>query len=226
MQMINILIAEDDTSHCLLYSIVLEKAGYHTFCANDGQEAWDTLDREHIDLVITDIMMPVMDGYEFVRLLRRTNPVIPILMITAKNDFPSKSLGFSVGTDDYMTKPVDLDEMVLRVRALLRRSHIFAERSIHIGNTTLSYDSLTVETAGETITLPQKEFFLLYKFLSYPDKIFTRLQLMDEIWGRDSNSDAQTIDVHVNRLRRRFPDNPDFEIITVRGLGYKGVVKR
>ena len=167
-----------------------------------------------------------MDGYEFVRLLRRTNPVIPILMITAKNDFPSKSLGFSVGTDDYMTKPVDLDEMVLRVRALLRRSHIFAERSLHIGNTTLSYDSLTVETAGETITLPQKEFFLLYKFLSYPDKIFTRLQLMDEIWGRDSNSDAQTIDVHVNRLRRRFPDNPDFEIITVRGLGYKGVVKR
>ena len=178
-----------------------------------------------MNLMIIDVMMPGLDGIRTTLKVRETSS-IPIIILSAKSEDTDKILGLNIDADDYMTKPVDLDEMVLRVRALLRRSHIFAERSIHIGNTTLSYDSLTVETAGETITLPQKEFFLLYKFLSYPDKIFTRLQLMDEIWGRDSNSDAQTIDVHVNRLRRRFPDNPDFEIITVRGLGYKGVVKR
>lgn len=176
-------------------------------------------------MIITDIMMPVMDGYEFVELLRRENPALPVLMITAKDDFSSKSRGFSLGTDDYMTKPIDINEMVLRVKALLRRANISSEKKLVLHNSTLDYDTLTVTSQGMEVMLPQKEFYLLFKLASYPNKIFTRLQLMDEIWGRDSTSDVQTIDVHINRLRRRFADNSDFDIVTVRGLGYKVVLK-
>jgi len=224
MVMIKILIIEDDTSLSQLYSIILKNAGFETWQAANGEEAWDILDRVSIDLVITDIMMPVMDGYEFVKLLRKENPVIPVLMITAKDDMPSKSKGFLLGTDDYMTKPIELDEMVLRVRALLRRANIYNEKKLVLNHTCLDYDALTVTCDGDEEMLPQKEFLLLFKLLSYPNKIFTRTQLMDDIWGPESDSDLQTIDVHINRLRRRFQENTDFEIVTVRGLGYKAVI--
>jgi len=224
MVMIKILIIEDDTSLSQLYSIILKNAGFETWQAANGEEAWDILDRISIDLVITDIMMPVMDGYEFVKLLRKENPVIPVLMITAKDDMPSKSKGFLLGTDDYMTKPIELDEMVLRVRALLRRANIYNEKKLVLNHTCLDYDALTVTCDEDEEMLPQKEFLLLFKLLSYPNKIFTRTQLMDDIWGPESDSDLQTIDVHINRLRRRFQENTDFEIVTVRGLGYKAVI--
>lgn len=225
MLMLKILIVEDDLSLSELYTIALRKAGYETYQAGNGEEAWDILEKQHIDLIITDIMMPVMDGYEFLRTLRETDPAIPVLMITAKDDFSSKSLSFTLGTDDYMTKPININEMVLRVKALLRRANITSDRQQTIGTTCFDYDALTVTRETDSFMLPQKEFLLLYKLISYPGKIFTRLQLMDEIWGRESHSDAQTIDVHINRLRRRFEDNPDFEIITVRGLGYKVTVR-
>lgn len=225
MLMLKILIVEDDPSILQLYSIVLKREGYDTLEARNGLEAWNIMEKEHIDLVITDIMMPELDGYEFVRLLRQTDAMLPILMITAKEDFLSKNKGFSLGTDDYMVKPIDVKEMVLRVKALLRRSSVMSQRKIEVRDTILDYDALTVTYKQETEMLPQKEFYLLYKLLSYPNKIFTRLQLMDEIWGKNSASDVQTIDVHINRLRRRFQDNPDFEIVTIRGLGYKVVLK-
>lgn len=224
MLMLKILVIEDDEALLSLYLVVLKKDGYQVFSARNGEEAWDIMEKEKIDLVITDVLMPVMDGYEFVRLLREQNPAIPVLMITAKDDFASKSLGFSLGTDDYMTKPVDVREMLLRVKALLRRANIATERQLTVGSTLLDCDAMTVSFAGDSVMLPRKEFLLLYKLLAYPGKIFTRLQLMDEIWGLDSQSDAQTVDVHINRLRKRFPANPDFEILTVRGLGYKAVI--
>jgi len=225
MFILKILIIEDDPSILQLYSIILRKAGYETLQAQNGLDAWDIIEKEHIDLIITDVMMPEMNGYEFVRLLRETNPVIPVLIITAKDDFVSKNIGFSLGADDYMVKPVDSDEMVLRVKALLRRSNIMSPRKIEVYDTVLDYDALTVTSNQQTSMLPQKEFYLLYKLMSYPNKIFTRIQLMDEIWGRSSSSEAQTIDVHINRLRKRFQENQDFEIVTVRGLGYKVVIK-
>ena len=168
-------------------------------------------------------MMPVMDGYEFVRSLRDSGFTTPVLMITAKDAFDDMRLGFLSGSDDYMVKPVNVNEMVLRVGALLRRAQMINERRQTIGNTVLECDSLTVLTAGETVVLPQKEFMLLYKMVSYPGRIFTRQQLMDEIWGYDSDSDTHTVDVHIGRLRERFRNNPDFKIVTMRGVGYKAV---
>ncbi len=225
MLMLKILIVEDDEKLSQLYKIVLTKAGYETVLAANGQEAWDIFDTEHIDMVITDVMMPVLNGYDFVKILRQENPLIPVLMITAKDDYPSKSKGFTLGIDDYMTKPIDVNEMVLRVKALLRRANINQDRKLVVGGTSLDYDSLTVSSGENSFMLPHKEFLLLYKLISYPNKIFTRIQLMNEIWGPDTASDAQTVDVHINRLRRHFEDNKDFEIITVRGLGYKAVIR-
>lgn len=225
MLMLKLLIVEDDPELSNLYRIVLNKAGFNTICAGNGQLAWKILGTEHVDLIITDLMMPEMDGYEFIQTIRQTNPQIPILIISAKNDFSSKNKGFLLGTDDYMTKPIDVNEMVLRVKALLRRADILSMRRLQVGDTVLDYEAMTVSQGDESCMLPQKEFLLLYKLLSYPRKIFTRIQLMDEIWGRDSNSTLQTVDVHINRLRRHFEDNPNFEIVTVRGLGYKAVVK-
>lgn len=224
MLLLKILVVEDDQALQKLYQTVLQKEGYSVLTAGNGREAWEVLDQNHVDLVITDIMMPEMDGYEFVRTLREQNPSIPVLMITAKDDFASKSMGFTLGTDDYMTKPVDVGEMLLRVRALLRRANITAEKKLTVGSTVLDIDALTVTRDGHTEELPPKEFFLLYKLLSYPSKILTRIQLMEEIWGMESSSEPQTIDVHINRLRRRFEKNPDFDIVTVRGLGYKAVI--
>lgn len=224
MSLLKILVVEDDGSLLNLYRIVLEKQGYEVLLAHHGEEAWAVMDREHVDLIITDILMPVMDGYQFVRSVREIYPEMPILMITAKDDFASKSIGFTLGTDDYMTKPVNTDEMVLRIRALLRRSNIIATKKLTVHDTLLDYDAMTVSHRENSVMLTPKEFQLLYKLLSYPNKIFTRKQLMDEIWGVESQSDMQTIDVHINRLRRHFKQNPDFEIITVRGLGYKAVI--
>ena len=219
--MISILLVEDDEKLSKLFYTVLSKQGFNVHIASNGVEGFDILENNHIDLIISDIMMPQMNGYDFTENVRKINEEIPILMITAKDDFNSKQKSFLIGIDDYMVKPIDVNEMILRVHALLRRSKIAHDNKQVIGDTVLEYDSLSVTRDNETIVLAQKEFYLLYKLLSYPNKVFTRNQLMDEIWGVDSPSDLQTIDVHINRLRRRFENNPDFKIITVRGLGYK-----
>lgn len=223
--MFNILVVEDDKHTSRLMQVVLEDAGYHPILASDGLKALDILDSQQVDLIIMDIMMPNMDGYELTDELRKADYDIPILMVTAKLQPEDKKKGFLVGTDDYMTKPVDEEEMLLRIKALLRRSKIVNEHKLTVGNTVLEYDSLTVAYGGDIQTLPQKEFYLLYKLLSYPNKIFTRIQLMDEIWGMDSESTDSTVNVHINRLRKKFEANPDFNIETVRGLGYKAVRK-
>lgn len=221
--MLKILIAEDDRELRQLFSHVLAKNGYTVKGVSNGQEALDTLDKDYYDLIISDIMMPVMDGYELVRQLRESGSTIPVLMITAKGEFDDMRQGFLSGTDDYMVKPVNINEMVLRVGALLRRAQMINDRRLSIGSTTMECDSLMVETSDETFVLPQKEFMVLYKMASNPGKIFTRQQLMDEIWGYENESDTHTVDVHISRLRERFRDNPDFKIVTMRGVGYKVV---
>ena len=224
--MFNIMIAEDDANQRKLMTTVLEQYGYNVIQATDGLDALDQLDKKHVDLIILDVMMPRMDGFEFTEALRQSGCNLPILMVTAKQSPVDKRKGFIIGTDDYMTKPVDEEEMVLRVGALLRRSRIVNEKKLTVGSTTLYYDSLLVVSGGESFENPQKEFLLLFKLLSYPGKIFTRRQLMDEIWDMGSESDERTVDVHVSRLRDRYRSSPDFEIVTVRGLGYKAVYKR
>ena len=221
--MLKILIAEDDVELRQLFQHVLLKNGYHVKGVSNGQEALNALDNDYFDLIISDIMMPVMDGYEMVQSLRDAGYTTPVLMITAKDAFDDMRLGFLSGTDDYMVKPVNINEMVLRVGALLRRAQMINERRQVIGSTILECDSLTVTTGNSSMVLPQKEFMLLYKMASFPGKIFTRQQLMDEIWGYDSGSDTHTVDVHVGRLRDRFRDNTDFKIVTMRGVGYKVV---
>lgn len=221
--MFNILVVEDNAKLRQLMSTVLAKNGYNPIMAEDGWQALELLDKQYIDLIISDIMMPNVDGYELTQRLREAGINTPVLMVTAKESFKDKQRGFLVGTDDYMVKPIDVDEMVLRVGALLRRAQIVNERKVRIGGVMLDYDSITVVKDEESFVLPQKEFYLLFKLLSYPGKIFTRQQLMDEIWGMDSETDARTVDVHINRLRERFKDCPEFEIVTVRGLGYKAV---
>ncbi|MBQ8622359.1 MAG: response regulator transcription factor [Oscillospiraceae bacterium] len=221
--MMKILIAEDDRELRQLFSHVLIKNGYAVKGVGNGQEALDALDRDYYDMIISDIMMPVMDGYELVRQLREAGNTTPVLMITAKSEFDDMRQGFQSGTDDYMVKPVNVNEMVLRVGALLRRAQMINERRQVIGNTVLECDSLTVTTDTESFVLPQKEFMLLYKMAAYPGRIFTRQQLMDEIWGYDNVSDTHTVDVHIGRLRERFRDSEDFKIVTIRGVGYKVV---
>lgn len=221
--MFNFLIVEDDVNTSRYMQAVLKMNGYQTHLANNGEEALKVMETQHIDLIITDVMMPQLDGYQFVDTLRQANSEIPILMVTAKLEPADKRHGFLVGTDDYMTKPVDEEEMLLRIKALLRRSKIVSERKIIIGDVTIDYDSLTVKRGEDVQELPPKEFYLLYKLLSYPQKIFTRFQLMDEIWGMDSEAIDTTVNVHINRLRKRFEAFREFEIVTVRGLGYKAV---
>ncbi len=221
--MLNILIAEDDRELRQLFQHVLIKNGYTVTGVADGKEALAAMEMEHYDLLISDIMMPRMDGYELVRSLRDAGDNTPVMMITAKDAFDDMRLGFLSGTDDYMIKPINVNEMVLRVGALLRRARMISERRQNIGNTVLDYDSLTVIADGVRMTLPQKEFMLLYKMVSFPGKIFTRQQLMDEIWGYESDSDTHTVDVHIGRLRDRFRGNEDFKIVTMRGVGYKVV---
>ena len=223
--MIHILVVDDDKSTRLFLSALLQKNGYTVSTACNGEDALNVMDREHIDLVVLDIMMPKMDGYEFTSILREAQNNLPILMVSAKQLPADKHKGFLVGTDDYITKPIDDEEMLFRIKALLRRAQIATERKITIGDIVLDYDSLTVTRGGEVQELPQKEFLLLYKLLSYPGKIFTRIQLMDEIWGADSDTGWETVTVHVGRLRKRFEGYEEFSIESVRGLGYKAVKK-
>lgn len=223
--MFHILVVDDDKHTRMLLKAILENANYTVTTANDGLEALDALEKQHIDLVVLDIMMPNMDGYEFTKTIRQTDNALPILMVTAKQLPQDEKRGFLVGTDDYITKPIDEEKLLLRIKALLRRAQIVNEQKIIIGDVTLDYNSLTVSRKDEVIELPQKEFMLLYKLLSYPGKIFTRIQLMDEIWGSDSQTGWETVTVHINRLRKRFESWNEFEIIAVRGLGYKAVKK-
>lgn len=223
--MFHILVVDDDLNTRRLFQAVLENANYTVSTAVNGEEALAVLDREHVDLVVLDIMMPKLDGYAFTRILREGDSTLPILMISAKQQPSDRKMGFLVGTDDYMTKPVDEEEMLLRIHALLRRARIVNERRIVLGPVVLDYNSHCVSRGDEIMELPQKEFLLLYKLLSYPGKIFTRIQLMDEIWGADNESGWETVTVHIGRLRKRFAQWPEFEIESVRGLGYKAVKK-
>ena len=223
--MFHILVVDDDKNTRRLFRAVLEEDGYTVSTAENGEEALFVMDREHIDLVVLDVMMPKMDGYEFTLTLREGNVNLPVLMVSAKQLPEDKRKGFLVGTDDYMTKPIDEEEMLLRIKALLRRAQIATERKIVMGDVVLDYDSFSVTRKGETQVLPQKEFLLLYKLLSYPGKIFTRIQLMDEIWGADSETGWETVTVHIGRLRKRFDGWDEFEIQSIRGLGYKAVKK-
>ena len=223
--MFHILVVDDDKNTRLLMRAVLEAEYYTVHTASNGEEALEVMESEHIDLVVLDIMMPKMDGYEFTKALRSAQNELPILMVSAKQLAVDRKQGFLAGSDDFMTKPVDEEEMLLRIKALLRRAKIASERKIVIGDVVLNYDSLTVIKNGEEQVLPQKEFLLLYKLLSYPGKIFTRIQLMDEIWGTDSDSGWETVTVHVGRLRKRFEGWPEFEIESVRSLGYRVVKK-
>lgn len=221
--MFRILIAEDDSELRQLFSYVLTKHGYNVTGVDNGAEALRSLDLSYFDLIISDIMMPVIDGYELVSSIRSSGLTTPVLMITAKDAFDDMRLGFLSGTDDYMVKPINVNEMVLRVGALLRRAQMINERRLSIGSTTMECDSLSVICGERSMVLPQKEFMLLYKMASFPGRIFTRQQLMDDIWGYDSETDSHTVDVHIARLRERFRDNTDFKIVTMRGVGYKVV---
>ena len=222
--MFRLLVVEDDESTVKLMKALLTREGYGVICAQDGLDAFNALEKYQVDLIILDIMMPNMDGYEFVEALRSCRDNTPILMVTAKQLPEERCKGFLVGTDDYMVKPINNDEMLLRIKALLRRSRIANEHKLILGRVILDYDALSVSRNAISQTLPQKEFYLLYKLLSYPDKIFTRLQLMDEIWGMETKSVDTTVNVHIARLRKRFEDWPEFEIVAIRGIGYKAVI--
>ena len=221
----NILIADDDRHIRRLLAAVLKAEKYTVFEAEDGNAALKIMDKEHIDLAIVDVMMPHMDGYALTQALRKSDENLPILMASAKHLPKDKHRGFLVGCDDYITKPIDEEEMLLRIKALLRRAKIASERKLTVCDTVLDYDSLTVYRPGEEQVLPQKEFQLLFLLLSYPGKIFTRIQLMDEIWGADSETGWETVTVHIGRLRKRFEGWDAFTIESVRGLGYRAVKK-
>lgn len=223
--MMNIMVVEDDNSTRHLVELLLKNKGYNPILARNGVEALDLIEKHTIDLYIVDVMMPKMDGYEFTSILRETGVTTPIMMLTAKSSLIDKTKGFNLGVDDYITKPFESEELILRISAILRRSNISAQHKIVINDVVLDYDGLTVTRGSEVTLLPKKEFYLLYKLLSYPNIIFTRYQLMDEIWGMDSETDEHTLNVHINRLRNRFKDYDAFEIQTIRGLGYKAVKK-
>ena len=222
--MFSILVVEDDETLNKMICAKLKQEHFDVHTSFDGEEALQVMDQVHIDMLICDIMMPNMDGYELTDAIRQAKYTMPILMITAKDQYADMEKGFLLGTDDYMIKPFNMKEMVLRVHALLKRSQIMSEHRMTVGNTVLDYDALTVTMQGEVFDLPPKEFYLLYKLLSSPNHIFTRLELMDEIWGMDSDADDRTVDSHIKKLRRKFETNIDFELITVRGLGYKAKV--
>lgn len=224
--MFTILVVEDDKNAAKLMNIVLTNAGYKVMLAANGKEALETLDNDYIDLILLDIMMPEINGYELTQTIRSNGINLPILMVTAKQLPEDKYKGFIVGADDYLTKPVDEIELLYRIKALLRRANIANEQRLKIGEVVLDYNALTVSRGEESQTLPKKEFFLLFKLLSNPDKIFTRLQLMDEIWGMNSTSIDTTVNVHINRLRKKFGDYPEFKIIAIKGIGYKAVINQ
>ena len=224
--MFKILVVEDNKNLRKLMGTYLKKNNYDVLEASDGEEALDVLDKKHIDLIISDVMMPNMDGYELAKELRQANYMLPILIVTAKDTIDDKREGFLSGVDDYMVKPIDMDEMILRVGVLLRRANIINQRKLKIKDVVLSYDEYTLTKGDEIYQVPQKEFQLLYKLLSYPNKIFTRQELIDEIWGLESNSEQRTFYVHIKRLREKFDHFEEFDIVTIRGIGYKAIIKK
>ncbi len=224
--MYNIMVVEDDKELRDLFCAVLTDSGYTSFPARDGYDAFNVIENNSIDLVVSDIMMPEMDGYEFIEALRKNEYTMPVLIITAKDATADKKRAFQLGTDDYMIKPIDVNEMVWRVEALLRRGQIFSLHRAKLGETVFDADNYTVKSNETELLLPHKEFQLVYKLVTYPGRIFTRRQLMDDVWGMDSDTDEHTLEVHISRLRERFKNNSDFEIVTVRGLGYKVVKKQ
>ncbi|SDA14168.1 DNA-binding response regulator, OmpR family, contains REC and winged-helix (wHTH) domain [Ruminococcus sp. YE71] len=224
--MFQVLVVEDDNNLRKLMCAALKQNGYNPLPAADGFEALDEMEKYSVDLVISDIMMPKMNGYELTRQLRNAGFDMPVLMVTAKESFEDKQNGFMVGADDYMVKPINIDEMILRVGALLRRAKLASDKVLSVGTFKLNYDSLTVTNGSEPPeTIPNKEFMLLFKLLSTPNQIFTRRQLLDELWGLESDVDERTVDVHIKRIRERYTPNDNFDIVTVRGLGYKAVKK-
>ncbi|KAF0197179.1 MAG: Response regulator with CheY-like receiver domain and winged-helix DNA-binding domain [Bacillota bacterium] len=219
--MARILLVDDNVKIRKLMEIYLKRDAFEVLQAEDGTEALSVLKKHNINLIVADIMMPEMDGYELTEQLRDAGFTMPILMVTAKETYADKKKGFEMGADDYMTKPVDMDEMLLRIKALLRRAKISSENRLVLGGVELDYEALEIRTPKQVYLLPKKEFYLLFKLLSHPKKIFTRQELMDDIWGFDSEVDERTVDVHIKRLRDKFSDLEEFEIVTVRGLGYK-----
>ena len=223
--MATILLVEDDTSMRLLTTAKL-KHRYAIISVQDGVEALDVLERQPVDLIIADVMMPRMDGYTLVKTLRERGDQIPVHLLTAKQSFEDKREGFSSGVDDYMTKPVNYEELIWRLDALLRRAHIASEHRIVVGRTVLDSGTYTVTREGAAMELPKKEFELLYKLLSYPGQIFTRNQLLDGVWGYDSESGEDTVKTHISRLRNKLRDIPEFRIVTIKGLGYKAEITK
>ena len=224
--MFQVLVVEDDRELRDLFCTVLEENGYHAIAANDGLQAFDLLESHYIDLIISDVMMPKLNGFEMTQAIRNAGYTMPILIISAKGQAADKQKGFQSGIDDYIVKPIDVNEMIWRVEALLRRSQIISQRKVRIGSSELNSDTYTLRCGEQEVVLPQKEFLLLFKLLSAPDRIFTRTQIMDEIWGVDQERDSHTLDVHISRLREKCKDNPDFDIVTMRGLGYKAVARK
>ena len=222
--MLNILVVEDDKHLSKLMEAVLTQANFKPILTSSCEDALDMLDKVTVDLIVLDVMLPGMDGFEFTKLLRDHRMDLPVLMVTALGEMSDMTTGFTQGADDYMTKPINEDEFILRIKALLRRAKISTDHLVEVGQTTLNYDEFSVTWADEKFTLPKKEFLLLFKLISYPNKIFTRRQLLDDIWSLESDTDERSVDVHVNRIRDRIKTNPDFELVTVRGLGYKVVI--
>lgn len=222
--MFKVLVVEDDLDLNRLFCKTLIRSNYQAVSAANADQALDLLDKEYIDLIITDVMMPGLNGFSFIQQLRQAKFNLPILVITAKGDILDKQSGFMAGADDYMVKPIDINEMVFRVNALLRRAKSVSEHVLTFGNTVLEYNTWTLNDENGAQILPQKEFQLLYKLLSYPGQIFTRQQLLDDIWGIEQE-DSHTLDVHISRLREKLRNNPDIEIQTIRGLGYRAVKK-
>lgn len=223
--MFNILVVEDDKNLRKLVTTCLKRENYQTFEATNGLDALDIMDTNYIDLIVTDVMMPEMDGYELTKELRTSKYNVPILLITAKSTLEDKKEGFLAGADDYMVKPIDIEELVLRVKALLKRSNRVNEKKIQIGKLVLDYNQLSVKKGEKIYQLAQKEFYLLYKLLGTPNTIFTRQDLIEEIWGLENESEFRTVDVHIKRIREKLSDVDEFEIVTVRGIGYKSVIK-
>ena len=222
--MFNILVVEDDKNLRKLITTYLQRNKYNTYEATNGEEALNVLDQSYIDLIVSDIMMPKMDGYELIKSLREAKYDVPILIITAKSEIEDKKEGFLLGADDYMVKPIDIEEMLLRIQVLLRRSKSASEKKIQIGDLLLNYNQLSVIKKDKVYNLAQKEFYLLYKLLSTPNKIFTRQELIEEVWGLESDSDYRTVDVHIKRIREKMKDVDEFEIVTIRGIGYKAII--
>lgn len=222
--MYNILVVEDEVNILKLMSIRLTKSGFNVFSASNGEEGLAVIKKEDVDLIVADVMMPKMDGFEMIENLRAEGKNIPIIITTAKESLDDKKVGFNLGADDYMVKPIDHEELVLRINALLKRADIRKEKKIVVGSCTLDYESLSVfNDKGQSAMLSKKEFLILYKLLSYPERIFTKNQLMDEFWGYESDTYSDTVKVHVNRIRNKIEPFPEIDVITVRGLGYRGV---